>query len=441
MRISTTQIQLSSVQSILDQQSKLIEIQNKISTGKNILTPADDPAGAARVLGIKENIEVNGQYKRNADAAEARLEVEESALTSMINVFQKARELYLHGINGSLSQSDRGLVADELRQNLAEIIGLAGQQDANGDYLFSGYSVNQVPVNDDGVGGYTYDGDQGDRLIKIGPNRSIADSDNGFDLFFDIGVNTVNAAVANVTTAGSAAFTDVTLANGSGDTYSLAVGGLTIFSATEAGALITVAALDVDNAINDGLGGGLDANQDGTITVAESGGALTNDLIYTGTAAGGDLSFSDATGTAFNAVVVNDSGAGGFTDGGLVTGTTAATGGSVATTTAENAFSIIYNLAAGLDAGTQDSSNITDIDTVMDNLNSSRSAIGSRLNAIDSQRQINEDVVFQSQKLLSSIEDLDFAEAITTLNLKSTALEAAQQSYIRVQGLSLFNFL
>jgi len=297
MRISTTQIQLSSVQSILDQQAKLIEIQNKISTGKNILTPADDPAGAARVLGIKENIEVNDQYKRNADASEARLDVEESALTSMMNVFQRARELYVYGVNGSLSSSDRSLVADEMRQNLAEIIGLAGQQDANGDYLFSGYSVNQAPINDDGVGGYTYNGDQGNRLVQIGPNRVIADSDNGFDLFFDI------------------------------------------------------------------------------------------------------------------------------------------------PNTTENAFSLIYNLAAGLDAGTQDSSNITDIDAVMDSLNSSRSAIGSRLNAIDSQRQINEDVVFQSQKLLSSIEDLDFAEAITTLNLKSTALEAAQQSYIRVQGLSLFNFL
>ena len=42
---------------------------------------------------------------------------------------------------------------------------------------------------------------------------------------------------------------------------------------------------------------------------------------------------------------------------------------------------------------------------------------------------------------LSQIEDLDYAEAITQLNLKSVGLQAAQQVYVKVQGLSLFNFL
>jgi len=297
MRISTSQIQLSSVRNILDQQSKLVNIQNKISIGKNIIKPSDDPAGAARILDLKETIGINDQYKRNADAVEARLITEESALTSMVNVFQRARELYIQGVNATLSQRDRGLVATELRENLSELVALAGTKDANGDYLFSGYSIGQAPVNDDGAGNYTYAGDQGDRLVKIGPNRNLADSDNGFDLFFD-----------------------------------------------------------VDN-------------------------------------------------------------------------------------TTENAFSLIYNLAAGLDANTQDSNNINDIDAILDNINGARSEIGSRLNAVDSQRGINEDIVFQSQQLLSSIEDLDLADAITELNLRSTALEAAQQSYVRVQGLSLFNFL
>jgi len=42
---------------------------------------------------------------------------------------------------------------------------------------------------------------------------------------------------------------------------------------------------------------------------------------------------------------------------------------------------------------------------------------------------------------LSDIQDVDYAEAISRLNLQLTALQAAQQTYVKVQGLSLFNYL
>ena len=297
MRISTAQIQLTSVRNILDQQTRLANIQNKIATGKNIISPSDDPSGAARILDLREVLAINEQYSRNADAVEARLEIEEGTLTGITNVLQRARELYVQGLNATYSQSDRDSIALEIRQNLGELSGLANRKDANGDYVFAGYSVGQPPISDDGAGTFTYDGDQGQRQILIGPERSIADSDNGFDLFFDI---------------------------------------------------------------------------DGTT---------------------------------------------------------------------ENAFGLLYNLADGLATDTQDSNNLNDIDAVIENIIGARSAIGARLNAVDSQRSVNEEVVFQTEKLLSDIEDLDFAEAITTLNLRQAGLEAAQQSYVRVQGLSLFNFI
>jgi flagellar hook-associated protein 3 FlgL len=45
------------------------------------------------------------------------------------------------------------------------------------------------------------------------------------------------------------------------------------------------------------------------------------------------------------------------------------------------------------------------------------------------------------QKALSEIKDLDYAEAISRLSLQMTGLQAAQQSFAKVQGLSLFNYL
>ena len=45
------------------------------------------------------------------------------------------------------------------------------------------------------------------------------------------------------------------------------------------------------------------------------------------------------------------------------------------------------------------------------------------------------------EEQVSELQDLDFAEAVSRLNLQSVALQAAQQAYVKIQGLSLFNYL
>jgi flagellar hook-associated protein 3 FlgL len=45
------------------------------------------------------------------------------------------------------------------------------------------------------------------------------------------------------------------------------------------------------------------------------------------------------------------------------------------------------------------------------------------------------------ETLVSEIRDLDYAEAITRLQQELVTLQAAQQSFVRIQGLSLFQFL
>jgi flagellar hook-associated protein 3 FlgL len=47
----------------------------------------------------------------------------------------------------------------------------------------------------------------------------------------------------------------------------------------------------------------------------------------------------------------------------------------------------------------------------------------------------------QAKSALSLVEDLDYAEAITELNKRTLALQAAQQSFVKIQNLSLFEFI
>ena len=68
-----------------------------------------------------------------------------------------------------------------------------------------------------------------------------------------------------------------------------------------------------------------------------------------------------------------------------------------------------------------------------------RGEIGARLNVVDSTQTSNEDLSLINTSIKSGLQDLDYAEALSRLSLQSVVLEAAQQSYVKISSLSLFN--
>ena len=119
----------------------------------------------------------------------------------------------------------------------------------------------------------------------------------------------------------------------------------------------------------------------------------------------------------------------------------------------QDVFSTVRNLQQALEGigtgaaeGTAQLNNainrfFVDIDRSMDNFHGIRAEIGARMNALDSQQSLNEDFILRTRETISELEDLDITEAITRFTQQEVALQAAQQSYTRIQGLSLFNFL
>ncbi len=84
---------------------------------------------------------------------------------------------------------------------------------------------------------------------------------------------------------------------------------------------------------------------------------------------------------------------------------------------------------------------LQDIDRALESMLEVQAAIGAKGNALLSQRSINEDLSIQLSQAKSDLEDVDPVRAISDLARHSQALEAAQQAFVKVQGLSLFNFL
>jgi flagellar hook-associated protein 3 FlgL len=70
-----------------------------------------------------------------------------------------------------------------------------------------------------------------------------------------------------------------------------------------------------------------------------------------------------------------------------------------------------------------------------------RSGVGARLNAIETQVDTNADLELELTSSLSDVRDVDYAEAVSALERRLTALEAAQRAFARTQSFSLFDVL
>jgi len=97
--------------------------------------------------------------------------------------------------------------------------------------------------------------------------------------------------------------------------------------------------------------------------------------------------------------------------------------------------------ASNLERGELISDALLSLDGALTSVNKTIAEIGSRLNTIESVEQANGEIKLFHQSTLSGIEDLDYTEAISLLTQSNFVLQAAQQSYVQVNKLSLFNFI
>ncbi|HED39174.1 MAG TPA: flagellar hook-associated protein 3, partial [Chromatiales bacterium] len=186
MRISTGQIQLSGLNRMLEQQSQMLNTQQQLATGKRLMTPADDPTASARIVGLDQTLKVTEQFQKNINFSRSRLELEEEVISGVTNALDRVRELAVQANNPTITNQDLTTLAIEVKERLNELLGLANSQDAGGEYLFAGYQGNTQPFSATETGPYTYNGDDGQRLIQIGNNRQIAVTDSGTSTFREI---------------------------------------------------------------------------------------------------------------------------------------------------------------------------------------------------------------------------------------------------------------
>jgi flagellar hook-associated protein 3 FlgL len=84
---------------------------------------------------------------------------------------------------------------------------------------------------------------------------------------------------------------------------------------------------------------------------------------------------------------------------------------------------------------------VGELDNLQQGVSLAQAEVGTNLNVVDQQTAVIEDTTLNLKTTLSSIEDLDYASAITKMNQQMMSLEAAQASFAKVSQLNLFDYI
>ncbi|PIX03677.1 MAG: flagellar hook-associated protein 3 [Gallionellales bacterium CG_4_8_14_3_um_filter_54_18] len=400
MRISSNTIFDSNVAAMGQQQSRLMQTQQQIASGKRLSSASTDPVAATRALDITQSDAINNQQASSRAAARHTLSLAESTLQGVTTLLQDVRTAAVYAGNGTLNSSDRATLATDLSGRLQELVGLANSTDGVGNYLFSGFQSKTQPFVDTPAG-MGYFGDDGQRLAQVSATRQMAASDSGADVFMRI-------------------------RNGNGTFVTQATAGNSGSGVISAGAVVNPAALTGNNY---------------SISFSMAAGVSNYSVINTttGLPVPGMTAQPYTSGQAitFDGMRLDIQGA-------------PASGDSFAVTPSSNesVFKTISNLIATLNAPVVGSNltnglnrGINNLDNALGNVLTVRATLGLRLNEIDALQTTGEDMGLQLKQTLSQLQDVDYNKAISDLTQQQVTLQAAQKSFTQVANLSLFTYL
>lgn len=422
MRISTSQIFESGARGIGRNQFDLFKLQNQLSTGRKVLTPEDDPIASAQALILTQSSAVAEQHLKNQGDAQSKLNIVSAQVTAVGDVLQSVRESLVQAGSTTLQGSDRAYITKQLEARFSELLGLANARDGEGNYLFSGYQGAVKPFSET-ASGVAYLGDDGERLLQVGPSRQMATNVSGRELFENIRSGNGTFVTSAATNAG------LPLNTGSGVIDQGSVSNPPQWS----NAISTHAGVQIKFSVVAGVTNYQLFDSAGTTayTVAQP---------YT---SGQSIKLEDtqtATPVDFGAsVVITGQPANGDTF-----NITPSTNQSVFTSL-RNAINTLTTGISGAYTSTEYSNrlaeSLTDLDQALENVNKIQSTVGSNLKELDSLGNAGEDLLLQYDSSLSALQDLDYTQAITEISQKKIQLEAAQLSFKQISQLTLFSIL
>ncbi len=165
-------------ESIGHHQSNILESQQRLSSGVAVAKASDDPGAYGLIRDLASTQAQLTQYQRNVTMAEAyHVSVGEN-LTQATTIMHRLNEIAVKGGDGTMDETTRGALADEVDELLQTMISLANGSDG-GRYVFGGLRTDVPPYEaeldaDGKIVSVSYVGSEETRQIQIGESMTVA---------------------------------------------------------------------------------------------------------------------------------------------------------------------------------------------------------------------------------------------------------------------------
>jgi flagellar hook-associated protein 3 FlgL len=425
MQVSTKLFNQQQLQQFSSTTEELQNLQNKISSGQNILKASDDPIGSVQLSGLNVVKDQIVQFERNVDAASDRINLLDKNLISLGSIMLRAQELVIQASSDTLGASDRETIALEVDEMKKEILSVANAQDSNGSFLFSGYKTSTIPFVEDISGKINYKGDRGLSSLSISESRVIETTLDGGTLFQavknpsgknisiflmleDIS-NSIRTASGGVEALKASGTAELTFQNKDPGTWTFDLTGnlgtqtitaeITGEDPSEFVKQINLSSTGITATIND----------DGkTIKLTDT----TNSKIEIKNLSVYGINSAQKDPTSFFTVQPQD-GAG----------------------------NSIGKLQKLYDNNQLPSKQIDNIASTQVHISNNRGAIGARSSSLLRQTEFLADRRLAVEKDVADINEADLAELVTNLQSMLTSMQASQQSFVKISQLNLFDYI
>jgi len=181
MRITQNIITNQAASDLQKSMQRFEQSQNRVSSGRKINRPSDNPVDAERALGYRKRLNEISQHFKNIDNALAHLNQTEAVLNEANNSFIRLKELTVQMASDTVGEKERANAAVEVKNIKEHLLQLANTK-LGGQYIFAGGKTSTQPFEEirDKI---KYRGDTVTRLREIDVNTTIPINVPGSEIF------------------------------------------------------------------------------------------------------------------------------------------------------------------------------------------------------------------------------------------------------------------
>ncbi|WGV14939.1 flagellar hook-associated protein FlgL [Fuscovulum ytuae] len=163
---------------------EISDLQAQISSGKNDPRPSADPMRAAKLSAVTEQRGAIDRFTENAQLASDRLDQADLQMAELGNIIRAFQQISLQAANDTLTEEGFAGLRSEAESLRTSLLTVANARDTFGLPLFAGFGSGEPFV--DGPNGVEYRGDGGRPTLRLTETATLATGLNGSEVFMSV---------------------------------------------------------------------------------------------------------------------------------------------------------------------------------------------------------------------------------------------------------------